>query len=123
MYLRFRSQSHNLSVPGSSGGNNLIGGGDATATHMLDAFLIRQAAKCGLHSQGGNDHAAVGMKSPMEPSLWTMRDVARYLCCTSRHVQNLVTSGLPHVKVGRLIRFIPEEVRCHLMSKRVVRGR
>jgi hypothetical protein len=29
-------------------GKDLVCGGDAAATHMLDAFLIRQAAKCGL---------------------------------------------------------------------------
>ena len=46
----------------SSGGwNDLIGGSDAAATRMLDAFLIRQVAKCGLHSQGGNDHAVADL--------------------------------------------------------------
>jgi hypothetical protein len=38
-------------------------------------------------------------------------------------VQNLVTSGLPHLKLGRLIRFSPDEVRRHLLRRRVIGGR
>lgn len=52
-----------LREPRSGGGNDLIGGGDAAATHMLDAFLIRQAAKCGLHSRVGNAHAVTDLTS------------------------------------------------------------
>ena len=58
-----------------------------------------------------------------EQRLWTLSDVAQYLCCTPRHVQNLVTSGLPHIKLGRLIRFSPDEVRRHLLRRRVIGGR
>jgi hypothetical protein len=38
-------------------------------------------------------------------------------------VQNLVASGLPHIKLGRLIRFCPEEVRRHLLRERAIGGR
>ena len=58
-----------------------------------------------------------------EQRLWTLRDVAQYLRCTPRHVQNLVASGLPHIKLGRLIRFCPEEVRRHLLRERAIGGR
>ncbi len=52
--------------------------------------------------------------------LWSMPDVAEYLGCTVRHVQNLMTAGLPHFKLGRLVRFSPEEVRAYLLKTRRV---
>jgi len=54
---------------------------------------------------------------PIKP-LWTIKDVAEYLCCTVRHVQNLQRGGLPYMQVGRLVRFDPEEVRNYLRGNR-----
>ena len=45
------------------------------------------------------------------PVLWTVRDVADYARCSSRHVSNLRNKGLPFRKAGRLVRFIPEAVK------------
>jgi hypothetical protein len=36
-------------------------------------------------------------------------------------VHNLVRGGLPHLYLGRLLRFDPEEVRTYLLKTRVVR--
>lgn len=55
-------------------------------------------------------------KSP-EP-LWTCNEVAAFLRCTPRHVHNLICTGLPHLYLGRLLRFDPAEVRAHLLKHR-----
>ena len=61
----------------------------------------------------------MGVKTPTEEErLWNLRDVARYLGCTPRHVQNLVSCGLPHIRLGRLVRFDPEEVAAYLNEHR-----
>lgn len=57
------------------------------------------------------------MKS--EP-LWTLDDVAAHMRCTPRHIQNLVKTGLPHLKIGRLVRFNPKEVRQYLTKQRTI---
>ncbi len=53
-------------------------------------------------------------------NLWTVDDVATFLRCTVRHVHNLCRSGLPHMYVGRLLRFDAEEVRQYLRTRRRV---
>jgi len=50
--------------------------------------------------------------------LWTIDEVAAYLRCTVRHVHNLLRAGLPHICLGRLLRFEPEEVRGYLLKRR-----
>lgn len=52
--------------------------------------------------------------------LWTLEDVAAHMRCTPRHIQNLVKTGLPHFKIGRLVRFDPEEVRQYLAKQRAI---
>jgi excisionase family DNA binding protein len=54
-------------------------------------------------------------------SLWTVDQVATYLGCTVRHVYNLIGAGLPHLYLGRLLRFEGGEVRAYLLKTRVVR--
>lgn len=56
--------------------------------------------------------------SPAAENLWTVDEVAAFLRCTVRHVHNLCRSGLPHMYVGRLLRFDPVEVRQHLHKRR-----
>lgn len=51
-------------------------------------------------------------------TLWTIDEVAAFLRCTVRHVHNLIPTGLPHLYLGRLLRFDPEEVRAYLHQKR-----
>ena len=52
--------------------------------------------------------------------LWTIDQVASYLGCTPRHVHNLLRAGLPHLYLGRLLRFDPQEIRDYLLKHRRV---
>jgi len=61
----------------------------------------------------------IGMKkNTPELCLWTLSDTAQYIGCTVRHVQNLMRAGLPNIKLGRLVRFDPEEVKAFLKKHR-----
>jgi excisionase family DNA binding protein len=53
-------------------------------------------------------------------ALWTLEDVAAHMRCTPRHIQNLVKAGLPHLKIGRLVRFDPKEVREYTAKRRTL---
>jgi excisionase family DNA binding protein len=53
-------------------------------------------------------------------NLWTVDEVAAYLRCTVRHVHNLIRTGLPHLYIGRLLRFDGAEVRAYLLKHRRV---
>lgn len=44
------------------------------------------------------------------PEIMTLKEVAAYFRCSERHMQNLILRGLPHFRVGSLIRFRKEEV-------------
>lgn len=61
--------------------------------------------------------APSGATSAADP-LWTCDEVAAFLRCTVRHVHNLLRRGLPHVYVGRLLRFDPVELRAYLTKYR-----
>jgi len=54
--------------------------------------------------------------------LWTCKETAAFLRCTPRHVHSLLRSGLPHLHLGRLLRFDPTEVRAYLLKYRRVDG-
>lgn len=54
--------------------------------------------------------------------LWTIKQVATYFGCTVRHVHNLLRAGLPHLYLGRLLRFDGEEVRGYLLKNRCIRA-
>lgn len=42
--------------------------------------------------------------------LWTTKELARFLGCSERQIPRLREEGLPAVRVGGLIRFIPTRV-------------
>ena len=63
----------------------------------------------------------IPLASPVE-KLWTVGQVAAYFGCTVRHVHNLIGAGLPHLYLGRLLRFDPEEVRGYLLKNRSIRA-
>lgn len=56
-------------------------------------------------------------------NLWTVDEVATYLRCTVRHVHNLIRIGLPHLYIGRLLRFDGNEVRAYLLKWRRIKPR
>ena len=37
--------------------------------------------------------------------LWTTAELARFLCCTERHIYHLRERGLPTIRLGSLVRF------------------
>lgn len=57
-------------------------------------------------------------QSPSTDTLWTCDEVAAYFRCTARHVHNLLRKGLPHLYIGRLLRFDPKEIQNYLLKYR-----
>jgi excisionase family DNA binding protein len=49
--------------------------------------------------------------------LWTTKDLAKILGCSERQIPRLREEGLPAVRVGGLIRFIPSRVMAWLHSR------
>jgi excisionase family DNA binding protein len=49
--------------------------------------------------------------------LWTTKDLAQFLGCSERQIPRLREEGLPAVRVGGLIRFIPARVMTWLDSR------
>lgn len=43
-------------------------------------------------------------------ALLTLQEVAAYLQVSPRTVRRLVRAGFPHVRVGRVLRFAPDDV-------------
>jgi excisionase family DNA binding protein len=48
--------------------------------------------------------------------IMTLKEVAAYFRCSERHMQNLIGRGLPHFRLGSLIRFRKEDVMQFLAS-------
>jgi excisionase family DNA binding protein len=44
------------------------------------------------------------------PEIMTLKETAAYFRCSERHMQNLIVRGLPHFRLGSLVRFRREEV-------------
>jgi excisionase family DNA binding protein len=44
------------------------------------------------------------------PEIMTLKETAAYFRCSPRHMQNLIVRGLPHFRLGSLVRFRREEV-------------
>lgn len=49
--------------------------------------------------------------------LWTTKDLAQFLGCSERQIPRLRIEGLPAVRVGGLIRFIPSRVMAWLDAR------
>lgn len=56
------------------------------------------------------DHASVA-------PLWTTKDLAKFLGCSDRQIPRLREEGLPAVRVGGLVRFMPSRVMAWLDSR------
>jgi excisionase family DNA binding protein len=66
--------------------------------------------------------APAASASPLA-ALWTIPEVARFLNCSPRHVNNLIRGGLPCTYIGRLVRFCPDRVREFVNEKTRIRAR
>lgn len=50
--------------------------------------------------------------------------MAQYLRCSERHIQNLTRHGLPHFRLGALLRFHRDELEAYLLgNERLARHR
>ena len=61
------------------------------------------------------------LKTPLndtDSDLWTSERVAQYLHVSLKSVFNLRKKGLPFVKVGGAVRFVPQEVKDYLLTNR-----
>jgi excisionase family DNA binding protein len=69
------------------------------------------------------DNKSQGMTTTAIPDhdsvapLWTTKGVARFLGCSERQIPRLREEGLPAVRVGGLIRFVPDRVMAWLNSR------
>ena len=81
-------------------------------TSTAPAFLVAPAAAA----------TSVAPASPLA-ALWTIPEVARFLNCSPRHVNNLIRGGLPCTYIGRLVRFCPDRVREFVNEKTRIRAR
>ena len=50
-------------------------------------------------------------------ALWATRDLARFIGCSERQIARLREEGLPAVRVGGLVRFMPSRVMAWLDSR------
>ena len=71
-------------------------------------------ARPGMDSTNSKTIEAEG--SPTQEPLWTTAELTRYLGCSERQTLNLRRRGLPCVRVGRLVRFLPAEVAAWLRT-------
>ena len=67
--------------------------------------------------------AALAASAAPVAALWTIPEVARFLNCSPRHVNNLIRGGLPCTYIGRLVRFCPDRVREFVNEKTRIRAR
>lgn len=61
----------------------------------------------GTNSIATEKHAGESVDSE---GLWATEDVAQFLDCSTRHVFNLRRRGLPHYRIGDMVRFVPSRV-------------
>jgi hypothetical protein len=67
----------------------------------------------------GTSPAAEEVKTPVQDSdLWTTKDVAKHLHVSLKSVFNLRKKGLPFVKLGGAVRFVPQEIKDYLVNSR-----
>ena len=52
------------------------------------------------------------------PEIMTLKETAAYFRCSERHIQNLIVRGLPHFRLGSLLRFRREDVLGYLAGDR-----
>ena len=71
-------------------------------------------ARPGMDSTNSKTIEAEG--SPTQEPLWTTAELTRYLGCSERQTLNLRNRGLPFVRVGSLVRFMPREVAAWLRA-------
>ena len=49
--------------------------------------------------------------------LWTTKDLAQFLRCSERQIPRLRDEGMPSIRIGGLVRFVPSRVMTWLESR------
>lgn len=49
--------------------------------------------------------------------LWTTKDLAQFLRCSERQIPRLRDEGMPSIRIGGLVRFVPSRVMAWLESR------
>ena len=57
-------------------------------------------------------------RHPTREDLWTTKEVGRFLHVSAKTVFELRKKGLPFVKLGGAVRFVPNEIRTYLDNSR-----
>jgi excisionase family DNA binding protein len=65
-----------------------------------------------------SSHELKAPSGEADSDLWTSERVAQYLHVSLKTVFNLRRNGLPFVKLGGAVRFIPEEIKDYLATHR-----
>jgi hypothetical protein len=58
--------------------------------------------------------------SVVDDQLWTTEQAAKYLHLSHKAIFNLRKRGLPYVKLGGAVRFVPQEIRDYLVNSRTL---
>jgi excisionase family DNA binding protein len=64
------------------------------------------------------EQSSPSSSSETDPDLWTSQKVAQYLHVSLKTVFNLRKNGLPFLKLGGAVRFVPQEVKEYLVTNR-----
>ncbi len=64
------------------------------------------------------DQPSVSSPGETDSELWTSEKVAQYLHVSLKTVFNLRRNGLPFLKLGGAVRFVPQEVKEYLVTHR-----
>jgi len=67
------------------------------------------------------EHSSPSSSSETDPDLWTSPKVAQYLHVSLKTVFNLRKNGLPFLKLGGAVRFVPQEVKEYLVTTAALR--
>ena len=72
------------------------------------------------HSPGEtpSDNSPSNGRNPPPEDLWTTKEVGKFLHVSAKTIFELRKKGLPFVKLGGAVRFVPQEIRNYLDNSR-----
>ncbi len=76
----------------------------------MQATLSSSASRLQVDTTRRGMTTSASFDSPDVGALWDTRDLASFIGCSERQVARLREEGLPCVRVGCLVRFVPSRV-------------
>jgi hypothetical protein len=86
--------------------------------HRLRIHFMNSPANPGIPGDPLVSEEVITPPNDTDSDLWTSERVAQYLHVSLKSVFNLRKRGLPFVKVGGAVRFVPQEIKDHLLINR-----